>query len=337
MTRYFHVPVSEQRVRFLVLTLVASWLFAGSAAALSAEPASESAISAKATSEISPESATAGQHAKGNRVAPGKPAGGLAAGIKVRGWWTIDVRNPDGKLFSHTEFENSLVTNQPRQSIPGLVISGQSGDYAIAHLLTGALVFYRESTFGATTGPFSGSLADLTNALAAGGLNAPSDIYIFVPFLTIQEDTSTVPRSGATGWPTVINGFDFPLQVGALPVCIGGVCPDSTISTVNGNAISLTKTSLATQSGEISTIGTFLNMNEVVITPQNSPAIAAYQVPIFDGPLNAAHVVAAVAAITSVALSPLSGSNPPTCTAPPCVVPVQAGQAVSMSVTLSFN
>jgi hypothetical protein len=46
----------------------------------------------------------------------GKPAvqsepqrGGNHEGIKVHGHWTIEVRNPDGKLISHTEFENALI------------------------------------------------------------------------------------------------------------------------------------------------------------------------------------------------------------------------------------
>jgi hypothetical protein len=32
-----------------------------------------------------------------------------AEGIKVHGHWTIDVKNPDGSLASHHEFENALV------------------------------------------------------------------------------------------------------------------------------------------------------------------------------------------------------------------------------------
>jgi hypothetical protein len=37
-----------------------------------------------------------------------KPSGGPREGVKVHGHWTIDVRNPDGTLASHREFENSL-------------------------------------------------------------------------------------------------------------------------------------------------------------------------------------------------------------------------------------
>jgi len=43
-------------------------------------------------------------------AATGEPAPkGAHEGIKVHGHWTIEVRNPDGKLVSHTEFENLLV------------------------------------------------------------------------------------------------------------------------------------------------------------------------------------------------------------------------------------
>ncbi|HSP63214.1 MAG TPA: hypothetical protein VLQ90_09555, partial [Pyrinomonadaceae bacterium] len=34
--------------------------------------------------------------------------GGQKEGIKVHGHWTIDVRNPDGTLVTHREFENDL-------------------------------------------------------------------------------------------------------------------------------------------------------------------------------------------------------------------------------------
>lgn len=46
-----------------------------------------------------------------NAISEAKPAGdGSHEGIKVHGHWTIDVRNPDGALITHREFENSLVS-----------------------------------------------------------------------------------------------------------------------------------------------------------------------------------------------------------------------------------
>jgi len=45
-------------------------------------------------------------------VAEGKPSGdGNHEGIKVHGHWTIEVRNPDGTLVTHREFENSIQTS----------------------------------------------------------------------------------------------------------------------------------------------------------------------------------------------------------------------------------
>ncbi len=50
-------------------------------------------------------------------------------GIRIHGHWVIDVRNPDGKLVEHRDFENSLAT------VGGL----PSGDQLVAGLLSGNL------------------------------------------------------------------------------------------------------------------------------------------------------------------------------------------------------
>ena len=42
-------------------------------------------------------------------------AGSRTEGIKVHGHWTIDVRNPDGSLVSHHEFENALTASGIQQ------------------------------------------------------------------------------------------------------------------------------------------------------------------------------------------------------------------------------
>lgn len=44
-----------------------------------------------------------------NAVNENSTRGGHHEGIKVHGHWTIEVRNPDGSLVTHREFENSLV------------------------------------------------------------------------------------------------------------------------------------------------------------------------------------------------------------------------------------
>jgi hypothetical protein len=58
------------------------------------------------------------------------PAGGMHEGIKVHGWWTIEVRNPKGKLLSHTEFENQLTSGG--QLALALLLSGYAtGDWMV--------------------------------------------------------------------------------------------------------------------------------------------------------------------------------------------------------------
>jgi hypothetical protein len=59
------------------------------------------------------------------RMKQGEPEG---EGVEVHGHWVIDVRNPNGKLIEHREFENALVTR------PGGLLSG---DQLLAGLLSG--------------------------------------------------------------------------------------------------------------------------------------------------------------------------------------------------------
>jgi len=58
-------------------------------------------------------------------------AGAVNQGIKMHGHWVIDVKNPDGTVVQHRDFENSLVPNAS-QFLIGLM-SGYftPGDYAI--------------------------------------------------------------------------------------------------------------------------------------------------------------------------------------------------------------
>jgi hypothetical protein len=50
-----------------------------------------------------------------------RPHGGPSEGIKVHGHWTIEIRNPDGSLASHSEFENELVPDEGSQVLAGVL------------------------------------------------------------------------------------------------------------------------------------------------------------------------------------------------------------------------
>lgn len=65
------------------------------------------------------------------RTTPGSPAQGNKGaheGIKVSGYWKIDVHNRDGSLARHVEFENSLTVSGILQNIlaGGLMVFGTS-------------------------------------------------------------------------------------------------------------------------------------------------------------------------------------------------------------------
>jgi len=52
---------------------------------------------------------------------PASTGSGPHEGIKVNGYWVIDVRNPDGSLVSHVEFENSVDPNSGTPQLAGLL------------------------------------------------------------------------------------------------------------------------------------------------------------------------------------------------------------------------
>ena len=111
------------------LVLAAVW----ATKAAYAQPATNNAKSVPAAASTGAKpSASAGLAAKRpeNPEPPAKPGDPEGEGVEVHGHWVIDVRNPNGKLVEHREFENSLVTR------PGGLLSG---DQLLAGLLSGNL------------------------------------------------------------------------------------------------------------------------------------------------------------------------------------------------------
>jgi hypothetical protein len=61
------------------------------------------------------------------------PSKGPHENIAIHGYWTIDVRNPDGKVAKHLEFENQLCPAIPGSPVP-------AGDATLSSLLSGNAV-----------------------------------------------------------------------------------------------------------------------------------------------------------------------------------------------------
>jgi hypothetical protein len=129
--------------RFLAAALVASLglvlsqTASGQSAASVATPPGISATGTPATSGGSVSTPAAHDQAARSSIATAKmenskgASGAINQGIKMHGHWVIDVKNPDGTIVQHRDFENSLEAGAP-QFLIGLM-SGYfvPGDYAI--------------------------------------------------------------------------------------------------------------------------------------------------------------------------------------------------------------
>jgi hypothetical protein len=143
--------------------------------------------------------------------------GGNHEGITVHGWWTIEVKNPDGKVVSHHEFENKLVTtgtNNATQLLSNLLMGSQvSGGM-------GVLVNFSNGTVLGMLPPalFSPGLntGNLKSSPSAGGFTLSGQVA------SAQAGTiSTVQTAAlACGDPTSLAGFS-----SGLATLTPGACP----------------------------------------------------------------------------------------------------------------
>lgn len=90
-----------------------------------AQPAPAAKKATGAATSASP--AAAGEEQESSPRKPGEE------GVKVHGHWAIDVRNADGSLARHVEFENSLVSPAAGDNVLAQLLAGLAsmGDWAI--------------------------------------------------------------------------------------------------------------------------------------------------------------------------------------------------------------
>jgi len=102
---------------------VLSVLFLGMAGACMAQASAAAAQPARAAVSVSAPAAAIPGAQPAAQTGQTPAAKGTHEGIKVHGHWTIETRNPDGKVVTHREFENSLAS--------------KNGTTILANLLTG--------------------------------------------------------------------------------------------------------------------------------------------------------------------------------------------------------
>jgi len=137
-------------------------------------PAGQAALGQQAAAKLQTVSAAgAGQpSAAQTETAPGEttPAKPGHAGIAVHGHWVIEVRNPDGSVAQHREFENSLTI---------------TGTYVLAALLSGSAV---PGNWAVLLSPASGN-GPCTNSYSISGTSGTSEVCEVVQSLTTAPAT----------------------------------------------------------------------------------------------------------------------------------------------------
>jgi hypothetical protein len=144
----------------LVLATVLAVVLASSIAGRAQSGATSRAVPTAAPAKTAP-AAPAGQPATASERQPK----GAHEGIKVHGHWTIEVRNPDGKLVSHTEFENALVQPQGAQALV---------DMLLGYAVPGGYEILLSNGTGALNGPCTPiTLVPITSCHLVGSLITP--------------------------------------------------------------------------------------------------------------------------------------------------------------------
>ncbi len=336
-----------RRSLMLVGLLVASLCFAGPSRAQSSATPAPAAAASGATQQLPglPPSASASTPRPVSATGPGTAAEGKKGPkgrgerVKVLGYWKIEVHDPDGKLVSHTEFENSLTTGGP---------NGVSGDFALAELLGGShdQLFL---AFGTSTTPID----VIATGYAAGSLPGFLNTYhtpnpqfdnvkavISLPFLTIGLNTYLGANNSVTSLgPGPCNGAVY--VSGTPPPPVGCVVPTSQALNTSpgdttgatGNQIVLSSSFQAQASSTISQVSTYVLPVSITIV-YNSQGQLSLHITEPESDAGTGQPIASYS-VTSASLSAATGCAP-TPTAP-CAVYVTQGQTIAVTVTLSFQ
>jgi hypothetical protein len=178
----------------------------------SAQPAAgsnlgvETAVAATTTAMAKPQATQVVTEEKEN-AAPAKPG---SEGIKVHGHWVIDVKNPDGTLAEHRDFENALQDKgeyltelvSGYATFGGYVI-GLSGNACPAALASGDTSCYlNQNAYLPVTGcgPVLTCIGGLSIAVNLKGVGTPA-------FSIVLSGFGAVPLAGTI---TAVQTQDFP-------------------------------------------------------------------------------------------------------------------------------
>jgi len=240
---------------------------------------------------------------------PVKSNGRASDGIQVSGYWKIDVRNPDGKLVKHVEFENSL--NQ------------STGSYLLTDLLQGAFPAEGPTIILSGAGLNSSGAYGFGQTVQGTAFDVPFDYISLQPngicgYDCLISQTGSVAQSNCSALAT--DGlFNYSSATCVPGLSVSGVVgsslpigPLNPTSIGSNNQLTLTAQVTATQTANVGGVGTMFTIQWTGIL-----AFPGYN---SNSNLNFA---AFPLMLTGYVL--------------PTPVTVQQGQVVNVSVTLSFS
>ncbi len=143
---------------------------------------------------------TLSQTARAQQLSPEKRTSGPHEGIKVHGHWTIEVRNPDGKLVTHREFENSLAQSAGAATLVSPLDRGVvSGLWLITLDFSQAICPGGSIECALAENPATVAGAFKTLTVAVSGAQTPSPHLILSGSMTAPQNGSVV---GVDTWQT---------------------------------------------------------------------------------------------------------------------------------------
>jgi hypothetical protein len=243
-------------------------------------------------------------------------------GIQVRGYWKIDVRDPDGTLRQHTEFENALTTNAPNQN---------SGDFALSSMLSGQSAAINCTPSVAASPISSTSIDTFVQQFGQQSATISSSncfVTVYANYLSIGLNTTTVAQKGVDSVTTLPSG---PCTVG-FSQGVGCVIPTSE-QVINGNQIQLSGSVLSTAAATVTITQVATYVSTVQFTVGDS--LFVFQVNQLGSVTAPDQVLSAAYSFTSASLAAAGscgGANQS-----PCQVQVAPNQSVSVTVLISFS
>src|SRR5208282_658242 len=277
--------------------------------AVKAADAGTSQAQAAPAAQQAPGSAATAKPAAPAEKNPASQAKGPHEGITVHGHWTIEVRNPDGKVVTRREFENAL----------------QPGGYAAL----GALIVANSSSAGLFIG------LDMKAAFIDRGGYGPGE----TEEVARVDDYRTVGGPCYTGnnyqgfgcliTTTVVGPVSQATCSGGSATCFTTLMQNAptltAINAYNGNGIQLSGTAPASFPSTITDVETFLYTCDNSVSPQACSTLTGNPtVPLTDVVMFTERDLDGDTAAGAAAGDPMP-------------VQVIAGQTIAVTVTISFQ